>query len=220
MRLFRASVLAAVAAAALVRPLQAQTGTYPFQDAWYWGVYGGQLSFPTSVARTIAPTIGADWMITRTNMALHVFAEQSYFDATSTITDFPTGAPRTVNISDMRRVGLNAMFFTPPVKLLRPYFGVGYAVNFIRDGSPVGTYYATAAAKDSIDKRINRARSAGRAFGQFGMLLTVGRFAPFVEYTVMPTQGNSDFLVNGDGFSSAWALGLRYNMGTSIEKKW
>ena len=127
MRLFRASVLAALTCAALARPLSAQTGTLPFQDAWYWGVYGGQISFATSVARTIAPTIGADWMITRPNFALHVFAEQSYFtDAVSTITDFPTGAPRNVTMSDMRRVGVNAMIFTPqPTANLRPYVGLG-----------------------------------------------------------------------------------------------
>ena len=220
MRLFRASVIAAVAAAGFARPLSAQTGTFPFQDAWYWGVYGGQLSFPTSQARTIAPTIGGDWMITRTNMALRVFAEQSYFDATSTITDYPTGAPRIVNFTDMRRIGVNALIFTPPLNNLRPYVGLGYSFNFVREASPVGTYFASSAAKDSVDARVTRARTAGKLFGQLGMLVTWHRWAPFVEYTVMPSQGAKDWLVNGDGFTSAWSFGVRYNVGSSIEKKW
>ncbi|MBI1809546.1 MAG: hypothetical protein HYR75_06560 [Gemmatimonadetes bacterium] len=220
MRLFRASVVAAVAVAALVRPLSAQTGTYPFQDAWYWGVYGGQISFPTSVARTIAPTIGADWMITRTNYALHIFAEQSYFDAVSTVTDFQTGAPRNVNITDLRRIGANAMIFTPKVSIIRPYVGLGYAFNFIREANAQGTYYSTPAAKDTVDGRINAAKSAGKLFGQFGLMTTLGRWAPFAEYTVMPSQGAGSWFVNGDGFTSAWTLGVRFNFGSSIEKKW
>ena len=226
MRLFRASVAAAVAAAAFARPLSAQTGTFPFQDAWYWGAYGGQLSFPTSVERKIAPTIGGDWMITRPNMALRVFAEQSYFDATSTITDYPTGAPRIVTMTDMRRIGVNAMLFTPPINNLRPYFGLGYAFNFIREAAPLGSYFASTptVTADSSQKivlaRVNSARTAGKLFGQVGMLYTWRRWAPFVEYTVMPSQGAKKWLVNGDGFTSAWSVGVRFNVGTSIEKKW
>lgn len=226
MRLFRASVVAAVAAAAFARPLSAQTGTFPFQDAWYWGAYGGQLSFPTSVARTIAPTIGGDWMITRPNMALRVFAEQSYFDAVSTVVDSSLGAARNVNITDMRRIGVNAIIFTPPWKNLRPYVGLGYAFNFIRSAAPVGQSFpptstmTSAQVKQMVLSTIDHERTAGKLFGQLGMLVTWRRWAPFVEYTVMPSQGAGKWLVNGDGFTSAWSLGVRYNVGSSIEKKW
>ncbi len=219
MRLFRTFVVIALTAV-LARPLAAQASTVSWQDSWYWGLYGGQLSFPTVVARTTAPTIGADWLITRSNFALRVFTDQSYFDAVSTVTDFPTGAARQVSITDLRRVGAAATIFTPNINIVRPYVGLGYAFNYVRESAPLGTYFASAAAKDSIDTRINKARSAGKLFGQFGVMATWRRWAPFVEYTVMPTQGAGTWLINGKGFSNAWALGVRYNAGSSIDKKW
>src|SRR5436190_23176990 len=82
-------------------------------NSWYWGMYGGQTSFATSIARTTAPMFGVEWTITRSKFALNVFAEQSYFNAVSTVRDFPTSAPRRVDIQDMRRVGGSAMMFLP-----------------------------------------------------------------------------------------------------------
>src|ERR1700688_2311998 len=101
MRSFRLVVLAFAASAAVgLSPsaAAAQQTAPSWQDAWFWGAYGGYTSFATSVARTNAPTIGLDWMITRDNFALNVFAEQSYFNAVSTVPDFSTPAQRLVNM--------------------------------------------------------------------------------------------------------------------------
>jgi hypothetical protein len=122
-------------------------------------------------------------------------------------------------MTDMRRVGFSAMFLTPQIKMFKPYVGAGYSFNFIREASPEGASTGTVVAP-SVARQINAARSAGKLFGNIGVMALFGRYAPFAEYTVMPTQGKGTWLVNGDGFTTAWKLGLRYNFGSSIEKKW
>ena len=165
MRSTRLSLAVLTAAACLgAAPLAAQgSANWDVRpNSWYWGLYGGQTSFPTSIARTYAPVVGGEWTITRSRFALNVFAEQSYFNAVSTITDFPTSAPRRVDIKDLRRVGAAAFSFLPPYKYFHPYFGVGYAFNMIREATPQGSPDSSAAARDTISARIESARTAGK----------------------------------------------------------
>jgi len=226
MRLSRIVILALAAAALTPRAGAAQSATQGFADSWYWGAYGGFTNFATAFGsenlRTNAPSIGAEWMLTRTRYALHVFAEQSYFSTTSSIGS-PTGAaPLAVNINDMRRLGFDLMIFTPEYKMIKPYVGVGYAFNFINSASLRScagcNTFATQAQADSNQKAIVNARSMGKAFVNGGVMYVYKRFAPFAQYTIMPSQGKSDWYINGTGFTTQWALGLRYNFGSSIEK--
>ena len=153
--------------------------------------------------------------------ALNVFAEQAYFNAVSTVPDFSTPAPRLVNMTDMRSLGFAAMFFPPEMFEVKPYVNVGFAFNFIKSAQPQPpASFSSAAARDSVQGRINDERTEGKLFGSFGVMKVMGRFAPFIQYTIMPTQGTGSWLVNGDGFTNIWSAGLRYNFGTSVEKKW
>ena len=224
MRSPRLSVLglaagAAVALTSSVAPAQ-QLKAASWQDSWFWGAYGGYTSLATSVARTNAPTVGAEWVITRSRFALNLFAEQSYFNAVSTIVDFPTTAPRRVDITDMRRFGFAAMIFTPEFKALKPYVGLGYSMNFIKTGTPQGSSFASPQARDSVLSRVKNARAAGKPFGDIGLMYIWHRFAPFAQYTVMPTKGTGNWFVNGEGFTNIWSAGLRFNFGSSIERNW
>ena len=189
-------------------------------NSWYWGLYGGQTSFPTSIARTYAPVVGGEWTITRSRFALNVFAEQSYFNAVSTITDFPTSAPRRVDIKDLRRVGAAAFSFLPPYKYFHPYFGVGYAFNMIREATPQGSSFASAATRDTINARVESARAAGKIFGELGMMVSWKQWAPFVSYDIMPTKGNGNWFVNGEGFTNVLKVGFRYAFGPAVEEHW
>jgi len=230
MRSSRLVVLSLAAAAAVgLTPSAgaAQSATQGFADSWYWGAYGGYTSFATAAGsqnlRTNAPTIGADWMLTRTKFALNVFLEQSYFSTTSSIAS-PTGAGLlAVNINDMRRAGFDLMVFTPEYKAIKPYVGFGYSFNFINSASlrscaSCVSTFPTQAAADSNQKAIVDARAMGKGFINVGAMYIYKRFAPFAQITVMPTQGTSDWYINGTGFTTIWAVGLRYNFGTSIEK--
>ena len=205
----------------------AQAATQGFTDSWYWGAYGGYTSFSTAFGtqslHTTAPTIGAEWMITRQKFALNVFVDQSYFTTSSSISSPTSGAPLAVNINDMRRVGFDLMLFTPEYRSFKPYVGLGYSFNFINSASlrtcagctPTAS---SQAAADSNQKAIVDARSMGKVFANVGVMYIYKRFAPFAQVTVMPTQGVSDWYINGTGFTTMAIVGLRYNFGSSIEK--
>ena len=214
--------LAAIGATLLASAPLAAQGTAVSDvrpNSWYWGVYGGQTSFPTTIARTTAPTVGIDWMITRTRFAMNVFAEQSYFSAVSTVTDFPTSAARRVDIKDMRRIGGSAMIFLPTYKYFHPWFGAGYSFNFVREATPQGDTFASPAARDTVTARINTARTQGKLFGELGVMGAYRNWAPFLQYTVMPTQGSGTWFVNGEGFTNIWKAGIRYNFGPAMDEK-
>ena len=176
-RLAAAALLLTAAAGVSPSLASARTAsTAHWQESWFWGVYGGRMQFPTVIATTTAPTIGIDWVITRTNFALNVFADQSYFtNAVSTVPDFPTSAPRRVDFTDMRRIGFSAMFMMPQYKMLKPYAGAGYSFNFIKDANPQGNFYSSPAAKDSVAARIDKARVADKLFGNVGVMALFGR---------------------------------------------
>lgn len=220
-RILGAALAITAAATLAARPAAAQ-GSAAWDvrpNSWYWGIYGGQTSLPTTIARTTAPMVGVDWMITRRRFALNVFAEQSYFNGVSTIPDYPSAAPRRVDIKDLRRVGGSGMMFLPQYKFFHPWVGLGYAFNFIREATPQGSSYASPAARDSVLARVENGRAQAKLFGDFGMMFTYKEWAPFIQYTVMPTKGTSSWMVNGEGFTNVWKLGFRYSRGSAIEDR-
>lgn len=220
------SVLTAIAAVSLASPIAAPLAAQGTADwdvrpnSWYWGIYGGQTSFATSIDRTTAPMAGVEWMITRSRFALNVFAEQSHFNAVSTVTDFPTSAPRRVDIQDLLRVGVSAMMFLPQYKYFHPWFGAGYGFNFIRAATVQSSSFASLAARDSVTARVDGARAQGKLFGELGMMVSYRQWAPFLQYTVMPSKGSSSWLVNGEEFTNIWKLGFRYSFGPAIQERW
>jgi hypothetical protein len=193
---------------------------HPFQDSWFWGAKGGLTIFKTEVAKTEAPLIGVEWLITRRNVALHVGLDQTYFDAVSTVADAPTrGVTRRVDIRDLRRFSVSG--YAMPVAwwgVVRPYAGVGMAFNFIPRASPQGDQFASPAARDTVLQRINDVKARLSLLGTVGVQAQYRRFAPFLQAQVMPTQGRNEFLINGEGFTYVIEGGLRYNFGSSIER--
>ena len=192
---------------------------HPFIDSWFWGAKGGLVTFRTEIARTTAPTIGADWLITRSKGALHVSLDQSYFDAQSVVANSPSGERRLVDIRDWRRFSAS-YYYMPRVFFgsVRPYAGVGMAFSFIPRAQPSSPNFDGPAHRDTVLARINDAKSRASLLGTIGMQAQYRRFAPFVQATVMPTQGRNQFLINGDGFSYHIEGGLRFNFGSSIER--
>jgi hypothetical protein len=217
--------LAAVAVAGFVPAAgNAQSATRPFADSWYWGVYGGITNFATTPGtgnlHTTAPTVGLDWMLTREKFALNIFANQSYFSTTSSVADVNGSGPLAVGINDMRQVGFSVMLFTPEVKAVKPYVSLGYAFNFINSATfgPCGG--CTVAAADSNSRQIVASRTMGKFFANVGAMWVYKRWAPFAQLQLMPTQGSSDWYINGTGFTTSAILGIRYNFGSSIDKSW
>lgn len=213
-RLGRALTLAALLPAAAA----AQQASAPIENSWFWGLGGGRISFPTYFHRIDAPLISADWLITRQRWALNVYASQAYFTDSSTVSDPNSSGLRKVSMTDMRRVGFQGIVFLPNWTWFRPYAGFGYSFNYIKQAEPIGSYYNSAAARDSATARVKDAQALSKATFSGGFMVTYKRFAPYAQYTYMPTKGSGKWLVNGDGPTSFWEAGLRYNFGTSIDR--
>lgn len=220
------SMLTAATATALIGALASPTVAQGVADwdvrpnSWYWGMYGGQTSFATSIASTNAPMFGIEWTVTRSKFALNLFAEQAYFESESTVTDPSTSAPRLVDIQNMRRVGGSGMFFLPPYRYFHPWIGGGYAFNFIPEATPQGSGYASPADRTATFQRVNDGRAQGNMFAEMGMMLAVRKWAPFMSYTLMPTKGTGSWMVNGEGFTNIWKLGFKYSFGSAIQERW
>jgi hypothetical protein len=226
----RSARLLAVLVLILAPSIAAAQDKNPFTDSWFWGAKGGLAILRTgSQSKTKAPAVGAEWLITRSKFGLYVAFDQAYFgcitnpcpdSVVSTVEDAPTrGVVRRVNIRDMRRF-TTEMFMFPHVwaDAFRPYFGLGYAFNFVVDATSDGDQFANASARDTVLARIQSAKSRSSFVGTFGLQLNINRFAPFVQATAMPTQGNGKFLINGRGFTYYLEGGLRFNFGSAIEK--
>ncbi len=196
----------------------AQQADAPFENSWYWGAGGGRISFPTYFHRIDAPMIGADWMITRSRWALDLYGAQAYFTDSSTVSDPSSSGLRKASITDLRRVGFMGMVFLPNWSWFRPYVGLGYSFNFVNQAAPIGSFFSSAAERDAAQARVNDARAMSKATYSTGFLVTWRRFAPYAQYTMMPTKGSGKWLINGTGSTSFWEAGLRYNFGSAIEK--
>jgi hypothetical protein len=213
-RLGRALTLAALLPVAAV----AQQANASIDNSWYWGVGGGRISFPTVIHRVDAPMISADWLITRQRWALNVYGSQAYFNDTSTAPDPNVSGVRKVAMTDLRRVGFQGIVFLPNWTWFRPYAGFGYSFNFISQARPVGVPAIPTPLDSAAIKRTNDARARTKATASAGFMVTWRDFAPYAQYTMMPSKGDGGWLINGDGFTSFWEVGLRYRFGSAIEK--
>jgi len=228
MRSIRRSLLSLTVVAAMLPPSTVHAQQAPpvappvapqkWQDSWFWGVYGGGTSLRTNVERVNSPTAGAEWFITRSAVALHVFAEQSVFTSSSQLSITGMAAPRLVSIADLRRVGFGVAMLSPAAGDFKPYFEIGYSLNLVGTATDSVRSYATTAQRDSVNSAINTAKSSGRLFGSVGAMVLMGNWAPYVQATIMPTKGAGSSLINGDGVGYTASFGLRYNFGRSSDK--
>jgi hypothetical protein len=196
---------------------QAKPAPSSFVDAWYWGATGGTTMFtPVSGAsRVSAPTVGGEWLITRSRIALNISIEQAFFDDVSGVFD-PTvnGGVRPVDISDWRRYHASIFFFPWHSDGFRPYLGTGFAINVIQNATPQGTY-TSEASLDSVFSQVNRFSSRASAVFTGGAQFGSDRVALFGQVTAMPTRSN--FLITGSGYSFMLEGGLRYRISSAIE---
>ena len=206
-----AALLPAVAAAQAA-PQQARS----FTDSWYWGAKGGVAMFGATAENISAPTVGGEWMITRTKIALYASVEQSFFDTQGGIYDpSSAGSVRIVDISDWRRYNLQLFAFPKQFGAFRPYAGLGFALISIRDAQPEGTF-ASSGTQDTVLAAVNEQSSRATPVLTLGGQLDFSRAALFVQASTMATRNR--FLINGKANTYLIEGGLRYNLVDAIEK--
>jgi len=219
MRIVR-SVVRVVAGAAFIPAvvLAQKPADRTFNDSWFWGVKGGATMFTVAegAGQKTAPSVGAEWLITRTKIALNISIEQSFFDDKAGVYD-PTvnGSFRPVDISDWRRYQASIFFFPVAYNNLHPYAGLGLAINVIQNASPEGQF-TSQDAQDAVFQQVSAYSSRASAVFTGGAQYAVGRASLFGQVQVMPTRDR--FLVSGVGYTFGFEGGIRYNIGSAIEK--
>jgi len=190
-----------------------------FDDSWYWGIKGGATMFTTGLSgdsKVSAPTVGAEWVITRTRVAAYLSMQQAFFDNTAAVFDASaSGSVRPVSIGDLR--SYNAGMFFYPVRFgeLRPYAGLGLSINVIQNAEPLGTY-SSEDAQNAVFASVDDQSSRVSAQFTLGAQYEVQRFALFAQAATLPTRRN--FLINGAANTFVLEAGLRFNLVGAIEK--
>ncbi|AHG90144.1 hypothetical protein J421_2607 [Gemmatirosa kalamazoonensis] len=212
-----------VALASLSRPAFAQGAAvglpnprHVFEDSWYWGAKGGVTRFGTLVdGRVTAPVTGAEWLVTHRQGALLVSAEQSFFDRTSVVADpYATDGVRRVSLHDARRYSAAALAAPVQYGRVRPYAGLGLAVQVIRSATPIGdftTQQQVVYVRDALDA----GQSFVTPFIVAGAQAQFGAAAVFVQGNLSSARERS--LLNRGG-SSQIEAGLRYNLASAFER--
>lgn len=192
----------------------AQQGRF-FDDSWFWGVKAGVSTFtPTLGESETAPTIGAEWLITRSRGGLYVSLDHVDLDATSAVFDpGAEGSVRSVEVRNLRRIGVAALAFPKRFGRVRPYAGIGLSLNVIGEANPL-LDSEDDAIDDAVYERTDDRRSQAGFLGMAGAQVQFSRLAVFGQASVVP--GNSRFLLN-DRALGFFEAGVRYNLSGSRE---
>lgn len=195
----------------------AQTEARPFTDSWFWGAKSGVMSVRTAAESKMAPLAGAEWLITRSRAGLYISVEQGFFDdVVGTVPDASSeeGA-RQVVLNNFRRASFALVAFPRQLGAVRPYGGIGLAVNLVQRATPVGEFASMQDAQQ-VMARIEDRRSRSSFVFMGGVQGQVGNVGIFAQATSMPTGGR--FLLNGDENIYMLEAGLRWNVGSAIER--
>lgn len=188
-----------------------------FTDSWFWGVKTGATRFGTASddRHEIAPLGGIDWLITRSRGALLLSAEQSFFEHTSAVAEpSQPGVGRVVDLRNARRYSATALAVPGMLGRVRPYAGIGLALDVMREVTPRGDFESTAqrgAVQSEIDRGASKASVQLLAGGQ----MQFGRTALFLQASGAPAQPRS--LWNRGGTMQV-EFGARYNLLTARER--
>ena len=228
MRMMKNLALTAFFALSAVSTAEAQ-GPRPFRDSWFWGFYGGMSSYtpvntidPSAKGSvTMAPQAGADWLITRKTGGLYLSFAQSFLTSQGAVLNGPTSADtgfRLVDVKSLRRVNVAAMAFPGDFIRVRPYFGFGIAFDYLGAAQAQFTTADTQRQEDFAASAVSEVKaSLGPMFiagAQYRALNAVSAFAQFTAAAM-----SKEFLLsNGNPINVGLQLGVRYNLGSSIDK--
>ena len=199
----------------------------PFRDSWFWGVHAGALTYSGSNtanpalpgSSSVAPLVGGDWLITRTNGGLYVAYSQAFLSTTGLILNGPTSADtgvRTVKVNGLRRVDFLGMLYPGNYLKLHPYLGFGVSFRYLADADANGPY-ATQKQIDFANSSVNDVKaSLEPAFLAGAQYRT--KFASVFGQMMVSRTSKEFLLANGHTASLSMEFGLRYNIGSSVER--
>lgn len=219
MRTIRALTIAAAVVAAVPTISFAQSGRQ-FNNAWFWGVKAGGLTIADSgQAYTQAPLAGLEWLITRKHGGLYVSAAQAFFTSQAFIFRDPAqpdSGERIVDLKNMRRLDVAIMGFPGEHLRFHPYAGIGIALTQVADAQPQAPF-------GNSDQFLYAQQVIQENKVAFSPLLMAGaqyqlsRFSVFGQGSISPAQ-EKFLMYHGRPWNFTYEVGLRYNVGSSIDK--
>lgn len=185
-----------------------------FRNSWFWGLHAGSTSIGTPTRSSAqAATIGAEWMITRTDGGLYVSYDQASFSRMSGVADpSSSNGVRPVSIHDLRTISIGGVAFPWHSGHFRPYAGVGYALSLV-GSADIQADSLNTPVPSGLSQSVDDARSRSSIFALAGAQWQVNRAAIFAQASFVPSS--SQFLVTKP--ITTIMAGIRYNFGTSIE---
>jgi hypothetical protein len=191
-------------------------GRRGFTDSWYWGAKGGALRFGTETeGMVVEPSAGAEWLITKRRGALLVSIDQAFFDRTSAVYDAQAeNNVRVIDLKDRRRYSATLLAFPIEHGTLRPYAGIGLALESIQSTKPVGEF-VDAGQYYQVEDATYEGSSRTIALGMVGVQANFARAAIFLQMSASPAQRHSLFNRSGSQLLEA---GIRYNLSTATER--
>lgn len=204
----------------------AAQSTRGFKDSWFWGLKAGGMTYQVmsdtvGFYGSLGPIGGLDWMITRTRGGLYVSLDHLYMSTTQSvfvndsISPLDT-IPRQVNLRHMRRFTLAGMIFPLQSYFAHPYAGLGVTINYLANVEPVGSF-RNDAQRRLVLATINQFRTAAAPVIILGLQLKWPVGSVFGQMTATSAHDRF-FLWTGQNWRVSLEGGLRYNMGSSIDR--
>ena len=222
------SALAVVALVALDASAAAAQSTRHFTDSWFWGAKVGGLVYQVQSSqsasnpsgRSYSLLAGGDWLITRKKGGLYLSFDHSFFSNDSvfvndSVTPLDT-VPRTVYLSGMRRFTLAGMLFPLESDRLHPYIGFGATLSSIANAEPQGPYDSRT-QENLVLNTVTQFKTVASPIFIAGAQLRLIAFSVFGQVTATPTNNNF-FLWTQNGWRASAEAGIRYNIGSSIDR--
>jgi hypothetical protein len=182
---------------------------------------GGVLYSSASTENSIAPLVGAEWLITRTRGGLYVSFDQAFLTTTGSFLDREPDSTfqRNVALKNLRRFSIAAMVFPMQSARYHPYAGFGMVLNQIGSAAAQGAFLNPgryAIALDSVQSK--KTSFTPMLIG--GMQVRMAPFSVFGQAVASPAQQNFFLYNNGGGqaFNLSLEGGVRFNFGSSIDR--
>lgn len=220
MRAIRA--LAVAALVALDVSAAAAQSTRHFKDSWFWGAKLGILNYQVqNKPSSYAPTGGVDWLITRSKGGLYAAFDHAFFSSDTVFVNDSVSpldtVPRAVLLSGMRKFSLVGMLFPLESQRVHPYFGLGVSLNSVASVQPQGTF-RNAAQQNLVLATVAQFKTVASPTVLLGTQLRLLWISGFAQATVSPTYNNFFLFDPGNAWRTSFEVGLRYNMGSSVER--
>jgi hypothetical protein len=219
MRTIRGLAIALAALAALPEVGSAQLGRR-FENAWFWGGKAGTLVYSTvAEANQAAMLFGAEWVITRRRGGLYVSVDHGIMTEQVQYLNLdmlPDTSIADMELKDIRRYNVAALIFPDLGRWIRPYVGLGASLTQVARATNRATY-TSIDEELSTENLISDYKATLSPLSIVGVQLRLPLASVFAQGTAMATPQRF-FLRGGSTFTYSLEAGVRYNVGSSIER--